>query len=268
MPHNGITYRGKHSDEFGAIVKTVGRPIIAPVKQVDEEVAYRDGNVDYSEAGGRLYYEDNVLELEFTIRAMNTTELHKKVSRMINWLSGGYDELIFDDMPAVAWIAKPVDLESLSILLYKNGRSTIQFRCRPFNRFIYDSQGIPLGAKIQLGAAIPLGMGKENNISFAFGTTTATLNYFGSAPIRPKVAVTRNTSGGSFSIEVNGVEAGFSANAPSSFEIDCENAVMPSGMSGDFFELVQGENAIEINSSCNGEVKFEYKHNFYYGDGF
>ena len=85
MPHNGITYRGKHSDEFGTIVKTVGRPIIAPVKQVDEEVAYRDGNVDYSEAGGRLYYEDKVLELEFTIRAMNTTELHKKVSRMINW---------------------------------------------------------------------------------------------------------------------------------------------------------------------------------------
>lgn len=88
MPHNGITYRGKHSDEFGTIVKTVGRPIIAPVKQVDEEVAYRDGNVDYSEAGGRLYYEDKVLELEFTVRAMNTTELHKKVSRMINWLSG------------------------------------------------------------------------------------------------------------------------------------------------------------------------------------
>lgn len=268
MPHNGITYRGKHSDEFGVIVKTVGRPVIAPVKQTDEEVAYRDGNVDYSETGGRLYYEDKILELEFTIRAQNTTDLHKIASRMINWLSGGYGELIFDDMPLVIWIAKPVDLESLTILLYKNGQFKIQFRCRPFNKFLYDSRGITLGAKMQLGSMIPIGMGTENYIIFGSGGTTVTLDYLGSAPVRPKIAVTRSSDGGTFSIEINGVKAGFSSNAPSSFEIDCENAVMPPGMSGDFFELVQGENTVKISSSRGGEAEFKYKHNFYYGDGF
>mgnify|MGYP001526253652 FL=1 len=52
---HGITFRGKHSNDVGVIVKTVGRPIIAPVRQIDEEVPYRDGNVDCSETGGRLY---------------------------------------------------------------------------------------------------------------------------------------------------------------------------------------------------------------------
>ena len=35
---HGITFRGKHSNDIGVIVKTVGRPFSPPVKQIDEEV--------------------------------------------------------------------------------------------------------------------------------------------------------------------------------------------------------------------------------------
>ena len=106
---HGITFRGKHSNDVGVIVKTVGRPIIAPVRQIDEEVPYRDGNVDCSETGGRLYYDDKVLELDFYLISHDTVELQKNVTKVANWLAGGYGILIFDDMLSTVWIAKPVD---------------------------------------------------------------------------------------------------------------------------------------------------------------
>lgn len=129
---HGITFRGKHSNDIGVIVKTVGRPFSPPVKQIDEEVQYRDGNIDLSETGGRLYFEDKVLELEFQMICPDNIALQRSASKLVNWLSGGYGELIFDDMPTVKWIAKPVDLDDMKIELYKNSKATVQFRCRPF----------------------------------------------------------------------------------------------------------------------------------------
>lgn len=112
---HGITFRGKHSNDIGVIVKTVGRPFSPPVKQIDEEVQYRDGNIDLSETGGRLYFEDKVLELEFQMICPDNIALQRSASKLVNWLSGGYGELIFDDMPTVKWIAKPVDLDDMKI---------------------------------------------------------------------------------------------------------------------------------------------------------
>ena len=266
--HHGITFRGRHSDEFGVVVKTVGRPITPPVKQLDEEVDYRDGNVDFSETGGRLYYEDKVLELEFSIIAVSTTKLNIAVSKIASWLSGGYGELIFDDMPFVFWIAKPVDLDDLTINLYRNGKTKVQFRCRPFNKWIFDSKGIPIGSDYPLGSDIPIGLGNENEIIFSTGSTVKTLDYVGSAPIRPIIKIEPESTVTAFSITVNGVKAECSKIAQS-FEIDCENAVMPIGFNGDFCELLPGSNDIKIESaSGGGTVIFEYRHNFLYGDGY
>ncbi len=263
--HHGITFRGKHSDEFNTIVKTVGRPIIPPVRQVDEEVPYRDGNVDCSETGGRLFYEDKVLELEFTLIAPNTTELQKRVSRFANWLSGGYGELIFDDMPYVKWIAKPADLEDLTINLYKNGKSKVQFRCRPFNRFIFDSNGIPLGSDILLGSDVPIGFGDENEIEFS-GNYSGVLDYQGSAPVRPSVNIDLEQGVTSFKLTVNNAEINIAVGDARTFVIDCENGYMPEGVSGNFCELLPGENNISIECSGKGTVFFDYNHNFMFGD--
>lgn len=269
MPHHGITYRGKHSDEFGVIVKTVGRPPVAPVKQVDEEVTYRDGNLDLSETGGRLYYQDKVLQLEFTFIRPDTLELHMSVARFVEWLSGGYAELVFDDMPSVAWIAKPAELDDITIERFKNSKTVVQFRCRPFNKFLYDSRGIPLGAKIRLGAAIPIGMGTENYITFSNGTTHQNLNYLGSAPVRPVVKISLNSGTQSnMTLEVGGVSVTIGS-IPSNqreFVIDCESGTMPEGVEGDFFEIIPGDNEITVvNNGSGGTVFFDYRHNFLYG---
>ena len=168
---HGITFRGKHSNDVGVIVKTVGRPIIAPVRQIDEEVPYRDGNVDCSETGGRLYYDDKVLELDFYLISHDTVELQKNVTKVANWLAGGYGILIFDDMLSTVWIAKPVDLDDLTIELYKNGHTKIQFRCRPFNDWLHDSKGVPLDSNHSLDSDIPLGLGDENEIIYGAGAT-------------------------------------------------------------------------------------------------
>lgn len=164
---HGITFRGKHSNDIGVIVKTVGRPFSPPVKQIDEEVQYRDGNIDLSETGGRLYYEDKVLELEFQMICPDNIALQRSASKLVNWLSGGYGELIFDDMPTVKWIAKPVDLDDMKIELYKNSKATVQFRCRPFNDWRYNSSGIPLDSDIILDCDLPIGMGARKRNKFS-----------------------------------------------------------------------------------------------------
>ena len=267
---DGFTYRGRHSNEFYTVVKTVGRPIIAPVKQVDEEIPYRDGNLECSETGGRLYYDDKVLELGVTILAHNTRELHERATRFINWLAGGYAELIFDDMPYVCWIAKPADLESMSIELHRAGKSKIQFRCRPFNIFLYDSDGIPLDSDIPLDSEVPIGFGDENEITVSGGINKHTLNYRGSAPVRPKIII-NVTAQTSLKIVINGVTLNISSSAAREITIDCAAAtVNGTGFSGDFCELMPGNN--EITVTCSGSsdgtcrIFFNYRHNFYCGD--
>lgn len=263
--HHGIIFRGKHSDEFNVIVKTVGRPIIAPVKQIDEEIQYRDGNLDFSESGGRLFYEDKVLQLEFTLIAPNTTELQKRVSKFVSWLSGDYGELIFDDMPYVRWIAKPTDLEDLTINLYKNGKSKVQFRCRPFNKFLFDSNGIPLDSDVPLDSDIPIGFGDENEFNFS-GNYIGVLDYQGSAPVRPSINIDLEQGVTSFKLTVNNTEIDISVGDVRTFVIDCENGYMPVGVNGDFCELLPGDNTIKIECDGSGTVFFDYEHNLIYGE--
>ena len=281
MTH-GITFRGKHSREFNIVVKTVGRPIIAPVKQTDEEIPYRDGNIDCSETGGRLFYNDKVLELEFSFLAVNTTELHILVTNVINWLAGGYGELIFDDMPNVIWVAKPVQLDNLSILLHRDGKANVQFRCHPFNQWIYDSTGIPIDSDYILDSDIPLGFGDENYITIYPPDHDAhTLNYAGSAPVRPLIRVTFSAAGQTIRIgkmlnshTLVEVPIGFQTETAGTFEFDCATGTMPENCSGNFFELTPGENILDIwgdtevyNENETIDIEFVYKHNFLYGDG-
>lgn len=266
---HGITFRGKHSNDVGVIVKTVGRPIIAPVRRIDEEVPYRDGNVDCSETGGRLYYDDKVLELDFYLISHDTVELQKNVTKVANWLAGGYGKLIFDDMLNTVWIAKPVDLDDLTIELYKNGHTKIQFRCRPFNDWIHDSKGVPLDSNHSLDSDIPLGLGDENEIIYGAGATGLELDYCGSAPVRPVVIITPTTETNGFSLTINNSTISSTAAFKNPVTIDCANAVLPSGFSGDFFELKPEINKININClNGNGQIILEYIPKLLYGDGF
>lgn len=262
---NGITFRGKHSREFGIVVRTLRRPPIAPVKQFDEEIAFHDGNADYSEAGGRLFYQDKVLELEFGFISRNLRELNKSISKFISWLAGGYGDLIFDDMPFTIWRAKPVDLGDVELSARKNGRVTVQFRCRPFNSWIFSSEGMPLDSDIQLDSNVPLGFGDENEIDFAIGSNSYTLDYYGTAPIRPIIVV---TSSGGVALSVNSKVMAISEINGTAI-IDCAKGTVENAkVGGRFIEIQAGENKIQIVATAAGSVKFNYIHNFLYGGDF
>ena len=63
MAMYGIRYRGVHSRDLGLITKTKTRPAAPPVRTTEETILYRDGNLDYSEQGGRLFYDDKIMQL-------------------------------------------------------------------------------------------------------------------------------------------------------------------------------------------------------------
>lgn len=284
----GISFRGKHSREIGRmLVKTKSRPPIAPVKEVYEELNYHDGDIDCSDTGGRQFYKDKVLELEFTLFRSDLKTLNRTISAFVNWMSGGYGELIFDDMPMTIWYAKPVDLGDIENSLFKNGKVIVQFRCRPFNSWELDSNGITLGSSVRLGAELPLGFGSENEFKFAEGYTKHNLFYFGTAPVKPVVEITTHAS--EFTMSVNGNTLEFTMlvegdtleptiplpliGAP--ITIDCLSGKIYEGDNnygehfiGDFFELKPGDNKVTVTAKgvkTASSVQFKYKHKFLFG---
>lgn len=276
----GITYRGRQSSEFGVIARATTRPVLAPVRVVEETVPYRDGTLDYSDAGGRLFYDDKVVEVEITVISPELRKTNRRVSDIVGWLAGGFGELIFDDMPYTCWIAKPIEISELSVELYRIGKATVQFRCKPFNRFMFTSRGIPIGSEIRLGTKIKLGYGKDSVLSLVNGTTSAvTYNYIGDAPVRPNILLEGVAS--SITLTVNGSQLKIDS-LPKSFDgyggvvIDNENwrvcgkdgtALTPYS-SGEFIELCPGGNLITVKADAKGTLTLDFYPKYLYGSGF
>ena len=266
----GITFRGKRSRDMGIIVKSKNRPS-APIPITTEEaVAFRDGSVDYSNQGGRLYYEDKVLELEFILPRYELRDTHIAISQLVGWLSGWYGELIFDDMPLVAWQARPVDLSDVTTELFRIGRVSIQFRCRPFNHLLFTNSGVILDFDIPLDSIVPIDYGINSTAELETGEQTIQHIYVGDAPVKPKIIINgENLS--SLCISVNGAKLSYDGQF-SVIEIDCEKwrayadgVDITAEISGDYGELLPGENQINVTVDKPAELKFDYKPLFMYG---
>ena len=255
---------------MGIVFKTESRPITPPCKTVEEEIPFMDGNLDFSEQNGRLYYQDKVLELNITVVHNSLKELNNKVSKIIGWLSGGYGDLIFDDMPNVKWIAKPVNVQGFAPKLTKVGKTTIQFRCKPFNKLIYDSMGVPLDSDIPLDSNIRIGFGDDNEFNLVSGVNNIVVNNIGNAPVRPVIEFD-----GSFSnVKIEFDNKTFQYTGVANYLIvDCEKfACFTNGADvtlnsiGDYPELQPGTNEIKITVTGNGKAYFIYNAQYFYGD--
>lgn len=255
---------------MGIIVKSKNRPS-APIPITTEEaVAFRDGSVDYSNQGGRLYYEDKVLELEFILPRYELRDTHIAISQLVGWLSGWYGELIFDDMPLVAWQARPVDLSDVTTELFRIGRVSIQFRCRPFNHLLFTNSGVILDFDIPLDSIVPIDYGINSTAELETGEQTIQHIYVGDAPVKPKIIINgENLS--SLCISVNGAKLSYDGQF-SVIEIDCEKwrayadgVDITAEISGDYGELLPGENQINVTVDKPAELKFDYKPLFMYG---
>lgn len=262
----GFTYRGLHSArDIGIVFKTRARPTLPPPRISSETVPYLDGSIDYSFQNGRIYYDDKVLELDIAIVGTNLKSLHEKINRVVVWLAGGYAPLIFDDMPLTVWNAMPISVDSIAPELARVGKTTVQFRCAPFNTAIFDSAGPRLGSGIPLGADIPIGYGSERVYTLTSGTNTIDFDYFCTAPSRPQLVFT-DTSASAVSVQCNGRMISYIGEM-GGLTINCANytcllnsADVSYNASGDFFEFAPDKDNslnITINASARLEVIFE-----------
>ena len=253
-------------------IKTINRPIMPPVRTAEESIPYKDGTIDYSEQNGRLYYEDKVLELEISLVDKDLRQLHRHISRVIAWLAGGYGDLIFDDMPLVVWRVRPMELDGVVPELQRVGKTVVQFRCKPFNKSIFSSKGIPLDSCLPLDSEIPLDYGSESELPLVSGGQTIEHPVRGNAPVAPVFVITGAMS--SISIACNGCALTYNGVSFNEMILDCEewsakvDGVDVSALvSGDYPELLPNQiNTITVTTDGSGTLSIVYFPQFFYGD--
>lgn len=271
----GFTYRGRHSSEFGLLMNTKDRPVMPPMRKEKATAMYRDGDVDYSNSGGRIYYDDRIVKLTLTVIKPELRQTHDTVSKIVSWLSGWYDELIFDDMPYTVWLARPEDLGSIEASLHRIGKFTVQFRCKPFNRDILDFAPVKVGAKVPIGRMIPINYQCDTEISFESGAKEISFNNVGDAPTYPiiNISALKDSYISSIQIELNGCMLAYKK-IFSEISFDCffwramsGGEEVTSAVSGDYPELIPGENKITITASDSGKLTINGYPQYLYGAG-
>lgn len=268
----GFTYRGLHSiRDIGIIFKTVARPPCPPPRIKNETIPYRDGSIDYSDEHGRIYYDDKVLELELSIVDKGIIPLHEKITKVVSWLAGGYSDLIFDDMPLTVWNAMPVSLDAIAPELARVGKTTVQFRCTPFNNAMFDSGGPVLGSDILLNSDIPIGFGEEIEFDLQSGQNTLDFSYIGTAYSSPQLYFT-DTTATTVTVTCNGKTISYDGDIDG-LVIDCKRysclyneTDVSSNAAGDYFEFSPGQsNQIKITCNAAAHVEVIYELSFFYG---
>lgn len=257
----GFTFREQHSGSFdGVIVKTVDRPVRPDTKEEIFNPSNGDGERSFARANpyGREFYESKIYQMEIDIIASGLSDLQSKITKLSRWIMGS-GILIFDDTPLVRWIARIVDtVQYMPEHGGKNAKFIVKYKVQPFAELVFNTMdGVCLDDEIELDSDIPLDLGEF----FTFeGAGTHTVKNIGDMPVRPIITVNNATK--PVTISVNGIEL----TVPKSAEIDCENYTVRDTkgnslmreISGDFFELMVGDNAMVVISSENVAVEVEY----------
>lgn len=268
MMYGGFTYAGKHSfNDFGLVVKTVDRPLLAPQKTAQTEQA-RDGQGDYTAANvrGRALYDNKTLTVECKYAEVGDYRtLQARTARIAAWLSnlgGSYSPLVFDDMPLIVWSVKPANGIPIEFQWAAVGSFQITFDCEPFNRYTFDSSNIildteiPIDSRFQLGGAIELG---------------ETVTYFSTSA--PTLPILRFKGAGDELNVVCGNNGVYYDKAwEGEFVLDCvtETAWLNGAQvetEGMLFEFLPGDNVLEITGgNVGGTIEAIYSFNVYYGE--
>lgn len=265
----GLTFRGKHSlRDIGVNTTVRERPFIPPPKtNFNEDVPYMDGSLDFSQSGGRVFYKDKILEIDFALIQSDTSSRNRSIERFAAWLAGGKGELILDDMPRVKWIAYPISTDDMQIQIQRVGKCTVEFRCEPFNNFMYSTKdGIPLDSDFELASDIPIDWGGEIEVND--GNNIITVTNDGSAAARPVIEF----FGDFQKITVMHNKASITYSTPfRHLEIDCEHFAVFEEMEdvtgksdGEFIELVSGDNEVTISAQGSGVVYFNFTPKYFY----
>lgn len=269
---SGFTFKGRHSDRYGAVVKTRSRPVRPEVKASIAEAFAADGSYNFSDANpyGRFFYSDRIFELELRIGADSLRELELKVSKAARWLMGK-GELVFDDMPAVKWDAAA--LSEIGFTPELTGRKAVMtavFRVKPFSRCVFDTMhGIVIGTDCMLQSPIPLDV-KE---CFTFECEPGMINRFtvdniGTWYVRPVIRIVSQGALGNVAISINSGLMKISGLNASELVVDCEKQTVTDGSGnnligyteGDFFEMFDNApSEMSVITNENAVVTVEYE---------
>jgi phage-related protein len=243
------------------------------VKTYTQDAPESDSDYDFSEYNdsGRLHYYDRVFEGTLTAVGGNMTQLHMTMTKLAQWLFGGWKTLEFDDMPGTLWTAKVENPDQVSFDLGRIGTASIYFRVKPFSKWFLNSMsgGIPLDSKILLQTGIPLDLNLSNVFNFVAGNQTFTLSNLGDYYTQPKITVTGSFS--QFTIGIGAKTYTYSASATTGdvLVIDCQTQIITKNgvnamknVTGNPFELAPGENVITINSNGTGQASVLFDYNF------
>lgn len=130
----GFTFNEIHSSEMGVGVRSKNRPVAPEVKRVTENIFGVDGVYDFSSVNplGRPVYEEREITVECSIVGKDAEDLRQASRKIALWLSGKEARLRFDDEPFVYYLARVVNRIDLEQVAYRVGRFNLIFTCRPF----------------------------------------------------------------------------------------------------------------------------------------
>ena len=276
---NGFYFRGRHSSDFGAVVKSKLRPLLPEEKSVLVSPMMMDGSYDFSAANpwGRPFYMDRIFELSIAVTAADETALSKKVSALGAWLSGR-GELIFDDMPSTVW--EGAVIAGISFEPRYSGRTaqfTVVVRTRPFSCWILSVQEEPtLGVSLLLGDNVPLaGFSGRFSSALAAGENSVVFDNIGQRPARPKLTFDFSAPVSELAVSFGGYSVSLEDISAQEICLDFEQCTaegdgddITGHVGGDFFELPMGESVISVDVPSMGTVKFDWRPQFVYAANF
>lgn len=263
---SGFTFKNRHSDEFGIIVRTDNRPLIPAVKTVLYSAALADGEYDFSAANsiGREVYKPREFSMIIQIYADNIAGLNRKAARVAAWLVGG-GYLIFDDTPFVRWYATV--RSEIAFMPQNRGRTaviTAVFSTAAFGEAVWSAEeSLPIDTVLSIDSYILLDASAETVIEadkdkeYIIETGS-----FSDMPVRGIFTI--GGSGGTLCVGSDKGSMSVIKENGKTLVIDCKNYRITSGGTevaaedGEFFEMYD---TLVFNSDTTGKytLSLEYR---------
>jgi len=261
----GFKFNGVHSSSFGLVMQSKNRPILPEPKIIIEDIPARNGVYDFSESNpyGHIMYKEREVSVDCKFVNKSIVDLRKNARKIAAWLALSEGKLIFDDEPCVFYLARVSNRIDLEHQISKIGSFTIVFTCRPFAYSVVTSGDIPsYGDGLYYDDHAFYG---GNNVFSVTGYKTFNVVNYGTY-VKPIIILDGTFDNVLITYESKSLQ--YLQQGSGVLSIDCEkNRVTKDGLnvinyiSGEFFELVSGDNIMEIsgtNLDCNLYFVFNY----------
>ncbi len=255
---------GKTLSELGLILlQDHDHPLLSETNDYTVSIPGRHGFLDYgADLGAKVFNipllikeAENRQELSFAIRKLLPVFIDAKGNPKTV-------KIQFDYEPDVFYMARyygslPIDR------LMRTGRFTLPLiAVDPFKSFVESTEDIKWDSDIPFNSDVPIAA--QYSFTVTSPQTLERVDNFGTLDIRPLIEISGSTS--SLTLSANGKSFSFGSFSNSTIIVDGENyAVLKNGtnalssMTGDFVELLVGENDVTVSGTgLNVTITFKF----------